>query len=90
MKLPTKYSSLTWQEKREVREAYIKKQNNLCYFCKESLSSEPKDKRKVNWKLFPPNFLRYPIHLHHNHNTDMTLGAVHAYCNAILWQYYRE
>jgi len=27
------------------------------------------------------------MHLHHNHETDMTEGAVHAYCNAVLWQY---
>ena len=31
--------------------------------------------------------LAHPIHLQHNHSTDMTEGAVHAYCNCVLWQY---
>ena len=43
--------------------------------------------KKINWKLFPPFFLRFPIHLQHNHDTNMTEGAVHAYCNAVMWQY---
>jgi hypothetical protein len=38
--------------------------------------------------LFPPNFLKYPVHLQHNHDTDMTEGAVHARCNAVMWQYH--
>ena len=32
----------------------------------------------------------HPIHLHHDHDTDLTIGAVHAYCNAILWEYHNE
>ncbi len=43
--------------------------------------------KKINWKLFPENFLKYPIHLQHNHDTGMTEGAVHNYCNAVMWQY---
>ena len=43
--------------------------------------------KKINWKLFPPNFLKYPIHLQHCHKTGWTEGAVHAYCNAVMWQY---
>lgn len=31
--------------------------------------------------------LRYPVHLQHNHDTGMTEGAVHARCNAVMWQY---
>ena len=37
--------------------------------------------------LFPAFFLSHPIHLQHNHETNMTEGAVHARCNAVLWQY---
>lgn len=51
----------------------------------EKITSKP-----INWKLFPKEFLKNPIHLHHSHDTDMTLGAVHAYCNAVLWQYHGE
>lgn len=44
----------------------------------------------VNMKLFPPNFFKHPVHLHHDHQTGMTIGAVHNHCNAVLWQYYGE
>ena len=92
MKLPTEYSKLDWRkgEKAAVREQYIVEQKGLCYYCKESLKLDPPSEitnKSINWSLFPPNFLKFPIHLQHNHDTDMTEGAVHAYCNAVLWQY---
>lgn len=91
-KLPTKYSKLDWRkgEKRTVREQYRTLQDNLCYYCGESLSYLPPERitsKPINWNRFPPNFLKYPVHLQHCHKTDMTEGAVHAYCNAVLWQY---
>jgi hypothetical protein len=91
MKLPTDYTKLEWQERRAVREQYVKEQDNLCYFCKQDLSKPaPKEvtSKKINWSLFPANFLQYPIHLQHNHDTGMTEGAVHNYCNAVMWQYH--
>lgn len=87
---PVDYTKLSREERREVRLAYIKEQNNLCYYCKSILTNSPPDfiiEQKIDWDLFPPNFLKYPIHLQHNHNTNMTEGAVHAYCNAVMWQY---
>ncbi len=88
--LPVDYTKLHWSERKQVRLQYVKEQNNLCHYCGCSLSEEApkhiKDK-KINWNLFPPNFLQYPIHLQHNHNTGMTEGAVHNYCNAVMWQY---
>jgi hypothetical protein len=45
---------------------------------------------EIDLDLFPDGFLRYPIHLHHNHETGMTIGAVHSRCNAVLWQYEGE
>jgi len=90
-KLPTDYTSLEPKEKRIVRELYIKLQKNKCYFCKGSLN-EPALKeitdKKINWDLFPKGFLDYPIHLQHSHETNMTEGAVHNYCNAVMWQYH--
>ena len=88
--LPTDYDLLSREQRKEVRELYIEKQDKRCLYCKESLSSDPPDritKREINWSLFPLNFLKYPIHLQHNHYTGMTEGAVHAYCNAVMWQY---
>ena len=90
MNLPQHYPSLHWTQRKAVREQYVQEQQGLCYYCKELLSIEPAQDKKINWYLFPPNFLKYPVHLHHCHNTGYTIGAVHAYCNAVLWQYHGE
>ena len=90
MNLPTDYTKLSIIERREVRELYIKLQENKCYYCGESIYDAPPTRitnKPINLALFPPNFLQHPIHLQHNHNTGMTEGAVHAYCNAVMWQY---
>ncbi len=87
---PVDYTTLTQPERREVRLQYIQEQNNKCFYCKEDLSKEaPKHitDKKINWKLFPRGFMNSPIHLQHNHETGMTEGAVHNYCNAVMWQY---
>jgi hypothetical protein len=89
-KLPVDYNTLKPWEKKTVREQYIIEQNNLCYYCNKPLNLPPPSSitnKPINWKLFPPNFLQYPIHLQHSHKTGMTEGAVHAYCNAVMWQY---
>ena len=93
MKLPVDYTTLDWRkgETRAVREQYIKDQNGHCMFCANPLSGSPPKSvknKKIDWSLFPPNFLRHPVHLQHDHGTGMTEGAVHAYCNAVLWQYH--
>lgn len=93
MTLPINYTELDWVERRDVRNEYIKIQNNLCSHCKNVLTESPPPEitsMKINKKLFPPNFFKYPIHLHHNHDTGMTIGAVHNYCNAVLWEYHGE
>lgn len=89
--LPVKYHDLTIQQKQEVREQYIVEQKGLCYFCNKPITEEPPDKiqkLEINLNLFPRNFLDNKIHLQHNHNTGFTEGAVHARCNAVLWQYH--
>ena len=68
-------------------------QNNLCFWCGESLSEDPPSRitdLSINWSLFPPVFLANPIHLQHDHGTGMTEGAVHGYCNAVMWQYHNR
>jgi len=88
--LPADYTKLTWQERRTVREQYILEQDNRCYYCKELLTDKPPKRitdKSINWYLFPKNFLSWPVHLQHDHDTGMTEGAVHAYCNAVMWQY---
>jgi hypothetical protein len=61
--------------------------------CKQPLTKEPSKEvgvLKINECLFPKNFFSFPIHLHHDHKTGLTIGAVHAKCNAVLWQYHGE
>ncbi len=92
--LPVEYSRLNQQEKRAVREQYIKEQGNRCHFCGQFLDEEPTASMEtypyIMWKMFPKDMLKYPVHLHHDHGTDLTIGAVHAYCNCVLWQYFGE
>jgi hypothetical protein len=88
--LPVDYTKLEWYERRAVREQYISEQKGLCFYCKQELSQEAPDNilsKKIVWSLFPENFLKYPVHLQHNHDSGMTEGAVHNYCNAVMWQY---
>lgn len=91
MELPVNYLHLNQQDRIIVRTQYIDEQNGKCFFCKKSLSKTAPKKittKQIDWKLFPKNFMNYPVHLQHNHNSGMTEGAVHNYCNAVLWQYY--
>jgi len=95
MKLPAQYSILSAAKRRQIRLEYIKQQDGKCCYCEGSLEEEPPKKvtsKPIKWSLFPrgERFLDYPVHLHHDHDTDLTIGAVHAYCNAVLWQYHGE
>lgn len=93
MELPVDYGSLTPAERKVVREEYIKLQEGKCYYCKGKLSDSPPSKimkKRIIRTLFPENFFKWPVHLHHSHETGLTIGAVHCYCNAVLWQYEHE
>jgi hypothetical protein len=86
-KLPVNFKDLHYTERKEVMQQYIEEQKGICYYCKCSLNEPAPIDKKVNWSLFPENFLQYSIHLQHCHKTGMTEGAVHNYCSAVLWQY---
>ena len=93
MKLPVNYASLDPSFKRLVREEYIHIQNGKCYYCGGKLNEDPPIevlKLKIHEHLYPNGFFNSPIHLHHDHETGLTLGVVHAYCNAVLWEYEGE
>ncbi|QHS09003.1 hypothetical protein [Sinimarinibacterium sp. NLF-5-8] len=93
IKIPIYYPDATVQQRREARQAHADAQHGLCYYCAQPLTGvPPPDIRaiKINWDLFPPGFLDYPQHLHHDHDTGITLGTVHAWCNAVLWQEHGE
>lgn len=89
--LPVEYDKLSFTEKIDVRNQYVGEQNGMCMFCGENIKENPPKHitdKPIDWRLFPRHFLYYPIHLQHNHFTGLTEGAVHAYCNAVLWQYH--
>lgn len=93
MELPIDYNNSPWQIRKKAREQYIKNQDGLCWYCKEPLTKDPALKvirSHINLSLFPKGMFKYPIHLHHNHVTGESIGAVHARCNAYLWQYEGE
>jgi len=91
MELPVNYNDTHWTERRLVRDEYIKRQEGKCCHCNALLSGEASAdvlSLRVKRSIFPTNFFKWPVHLHHNHDTGMTIGAVHNYCNAVLWQYH--
>ena len=92
-KLPVNYYRIHWSVRKKVREQYIKEQQGLCYWCKSSLKEDPPREimeKEINMALFPETMFDYPIHLQHDHTTGMTEGAVHARCNAVMWQYHNR
>lgn len=91
--LPADYRALSPQQRRQVREAYVAQQDGKCDYCGEPLTGDVRAdlaRRSINRRLFPKGFFDHPVHLHHSHDTGLTIGAVHAVCNAILWQYEGE
>lgn len=90
MELPVKYDSLNNRQKKMVREEYVNLQGGLCIYCRNALSDSPTaevESKPIRLDIFPPGFLDNPVHLQHSHTTGLTEGAVHAYCNAVMWQY---
>ena len=93
VKLPVKYSETHFSVRKLVRQEYVKRQDGLCYHCWTDLRLPPPKEitdKSVDKSLFPDGFFKWPVHLHHDHDTDLTIGAVHNYCNAVLWQHHGE
>lgn len=93
MELPCRYSTLNSKKRRAVREKYAELQDNACYYCGAPLSGPPREaikNMKVHPKVYPIGFFKNPVHLHHCHTTDLTIGAVHAHCNAVIFEYHGE
>lgn len=93
IELPVVYDDTLPHIRKLVREQYIQLQNGLCQHCNLPLTQLPVELMKnnpINKSLFPTTMFQYPVHLHHCRKTGLTIGAVHAYCNAYLWQYLHE
>lgn len=93
MKKPIKYSLASNYKRAQCKEEYIKEQGGKCWYCDKDLAGEPakhiQDKAISLW-MFSKGFFENPIHLHHDHTTDLTIGAVHARCNAVLWEHFGQ
>ena len=93
MKLPIDYDSSHWSVRKKAREQYVEKQGGSCCHCSAPLTGGPAryiEAMKIKTSLFPKMFFKWPVHLHHNRETGLTIGAVHNKCNAVLWQYHGE
>jgi hypothetical protein len=93
MKLPIDYGEVHWTVRKKARLQYIDEQGGDCYHCGNLLTQPPPNAvtdLPVDEGLYPKNFFDSPIHLHHSHDTGLTIGAVHCYCNAVLWEYQDE
>ena len=91
--LPVNYENLSPYVRRKVREQYIREQQGKCFHCSGKLTEMAvgsDSKKSIDVSRFPATFFKHPVHLHHNHKNGMTIGAVHAHCNAVLFQYYGE
>jgi hypothetical protein len=91
--LPAMYDELTREERARVREEYARLQGGLCPFCLQPLVADPPpviQRLPIDSVRWPPEFFRWPQHLHHNHRTGLTIGTYHARCNAVLAAYFRE
>ena len=94
MSEPIDYPSSSTAARRIRREQYVVDQGGRCWYCTAPLEGPTPPPLQERYPIefgfggqgvFPPGFLTFPVHLHHDHKTGQTIGAVHAYCNAILW-----
>ena len=93
MNLPVDYRRLKPHQKRAVREEYVRRQQGKCCFCGVSLSNKSpfeEDGTLVHEERYPLGFFDHPVHLHHDHTTGLTIGAIHAYCNAVSFDYFED
>ena len=91
MELPINYEKSGWVTRKLAREQYIKEQRNKCHHCGKSLFGKPSMAvmlKPINHAMFPKHMFQHPVHLHHDRTTGLTVGALHARCNAYLWQYH--
>lgn len=84
MKLPVNYNDTHYTVRKKVREEYARRQGGKCAHCNEPLVGPPSiivGEKVVNPDLFPSGFFKWPVHLHHNRKTGMTIDAIHNHCN---------
>lgn len=91
--LPVMYDHVSREVRARVRDEYARRQKGICPFCLQPLLGDPPpviQRLPLNAMNWPPEFFRWPVHLHHDHRTGLTIGAYHSRCNAILACYLHE
>jgi hypothetical protein len=91
--LPAMYDEMTREVRARVREEYARRQRGICPFCLQPLLADPPpviQRLPLDSNFWPPEFFRWPQHLHHDHRTGLTIGTYHARCNAVLAAYFHE
>jgi len=86
LELPIKYSSLSGERLSAVKEAYTCLQRERCWLCGNNLWDLPKyivENPKLMGLCGNQLAEHSPLHLHHDHDTGLTLGVTHAECNII-------
>ncbi len=95
-KFPQRYRDLNSNQRRKLRDEYIEYFNGRCMYCDELLDDEPHEfvrqsADQIDWDDLAggkEGFLKNPVHLHHDHQTGLTLAAIHAMCNAHSWHFH--
>ena len=93
---PQRYRDLNTNQRRKLRDEYVEHFRGRCLYCGLKLDGKPSrivrdSVDEIEWDDLPggkEGFLSNPIHLHHDHGTGLTLGPVHALCNAHSWHFY--
>lgn len=93
---PQRYSDLNANQRSKLRDEYVVYFKGRCLYCDGQLDDEPHEfvresADEIEWDHLPGSkdgFLKSPVHLHHDHETGLTLGPVHALCNAHSWHFY--
>jgi hypothetical protein len=91
--IPAMYDQLTSDQRARVRDEYARRQGGRCHYCDQPLYGPPSDEVQrypVTEHIYPRGFFTWPQHLHHSHRTGLTIGTVHARCNAVLFEKHGE
>ena len=93
---PQRYHDLNTNQRHKLRDEYVEHVRGRCLYCSLKLDGKPSrivrdSADEIEWDDLPggkEGFLKNPVHLHHDHETGLTLAAIHALCNAHSWHFY--
>ena len=95
---PQRYRDLNTNQRRKLLDEYVEHFRGRCLYCHLKLDGKPSrivrdSADEIEWDNLPggkEGFLKNPVHLHHDHETGLTLAPIHALCNAHSWEFYES